>query len=195
MVESSCDLRILFENSLRFWRIIFNLYKFFGSCVKEHKIAICLEISVISRIGWVDFSLIWGCSPLVSECHTVFALYYIVRILHLPAFVFGRAEGKTLKNELKTKEGRKANPSHTKRNSSASHRSSCVLEFASLINCPSTSASEHLSCYIYTSKHSHEQQISTIKYKESCRNPYNGTSPWKIIRVRRERRRMEFYKI
>lgn len=56
-----------------------------------------------------------------------------------------------LKYELKTKEGRKANPSHTQRNSSASHCSSCVLEFASLISSPLTSESEHLSCYIYTS--------------------------------------------
>ena len=103
----------------------------------------------------------------------------------------------TLKNKLRveTKEGRKSNSSHTQRNSSASHRSSCVLEFVSLISSPLTSASEHLSCYIYTSKHSHQRQISTIKYKDSYRNPFNGTAPQKIIRIRRERRRIEFYKI
>jgi hypothetical protein len=60
----------------------------------------------------------------------------------------------TLKKDLKTKHGRKANPSHTQRNFSASHRISCVLEFASLIRSPLTCASEHLSCYIYTSKQS-----------------------------------------
>jgi len=52
----------------------------------------------------------------------------------------------TLKNELKTKEGRKANPS------------------------PPTHKG-------IVQQHSHEQQISTIEYKDSYRNPYNGTAP------------------